>query len=232
MKLALVGAGFLGSLFAEEVAKLFFAHEESLEMVIIDDDTIDARNPANHLYSPDEIGRQKAAALADRLAWYPNVAAEAVPARIDRDSPATLHLLDADIIVDAVDNLPTRHWLWELGRVQGYAVLHLGVSQQGTGAVEWTFGEYDTFSLSPIALADRSPESVAEGTRVEKLRPCDLVRFRGLGLNTTLAGAKAVGIVCGMDPTEAAPPPERGTLTTWVSTNVGHQLIEVHRVRS
>lgn len=230
MKLSLIGCGFLGSLFAEEVAKLFFAHEERLDFVFIDDDIIDQRNPANHLYTPADVDLPKVEALSARARLY-GFESLSLPRRLERDSDLEMHTLTSDLIIDAVDNLPTRHLLWELGKLEeNLPVLHLGVSQQGTGAVEWTLGEYDTFSLSPINLAARSPEEVAAGVELRSLRPCELVKFRGLGLNTALAGAKAAGIICGLDPTEAALPARRGTLTTWVSTNVGHSLIEVHRV--
>jgi hypothetical protein len=227
-RIALVGAGFLGSLFAEELAKRLFAFEFAWEALVIDDDTVDARNPANALYTLRDIRALKAEVLAARLRLY-GVPSVALPARVGREHPITSELLACALVVDAVDNLPTRQWLWELAVAHGVPVLHLGVSQGGTGAVEWTTPVYDSFSLSPVVLADRTPTATADAVQLVTLPPCELVGMRGVGLNLAVAGAKAVAIALGFDAERAAPPAASNVLTTWSATNTSHTLVEVHR---
>lgn len=224
--IALVGCGFLGSLFAEELAKRFFAFEESLKLTCIDDDKVDERNPANHFFSKSAVGERKATYLAAHAHIAYGFDAVKVTKRV---GPGDEDLFkSADIIVDAVDNLETRQWLWRLG-VRGTPVLHLGVSQEGTGAVEWTVGNYDTFSLAPTQLGGFDREQIAKMTHVEKLPPCDLVGFRGLGLLTALAGARAVCQAYGMD-AEQQFEPGKPYFTSWQITNAGYQLREKHDV--
>ena len=227
-KITLVGCGFLGSLFAEEVAKRWFAFEDRLGLLLVDDDTVDERNPANHLFTPRSAGGAKTDELAGRLAEYPNVAVEALSARVDATHPIP-GLDDYDLLVDAVDNLPTRQWLWELG-IKGTPVLHLGVSQVGTGAVEWTLNDYDTFGLSPVALMQFSDKQQAGLVALKTLKPCELIAFRGLGLNVALAGAKAAGIAFNIDPEHTVEPHAQSALTSWTASNLGHSLREVERV--
>ena len=243
MRIALVGCGFLGSLFAEEVTKRLFAFETRVQWAFVDDDVIDDRNPANHLFTLQDVGQAKVRALKNRMRLYAPTAVDtlAYKKRVGPKSRNFGQMLAAWsgeagnplIVVDAVDNLPTRHWLWRLGKLQGFTVLHLGVSQLGTGAVEWTRGDaIDTFSLSPIALAAAGLDGDAQAqlTQLDHLPPCDLVGFRGLGLNVAVAGAKAVGCFAGLDPENTAPPAASGTMTTWLATNFDHTLTEVARV--
>jgi hypothetical protein len=65
-----------------------------------------------------------------------------------------------------------------------------------------------------------------------ELKPCELIAFRGLGLNVAIAAAKALGIWFGWDPekqvvetlgVDVLP----NTASTWSATNTGHQLVEM-----
>ena len=149
MRIALVGCGFLGSLFAEEFAKRAFAFDEELEWTLIDFDQVEERNAANQNFDLLNAEESKVEAVEDRLMGYRNtVSAHAI--RLDKTNINEL-LHDAGLVVSAVDNLPTRELLWYYAKETRKPLLHLGISQMGTGNVEWTVGRYDTWSMSPLA---------------------------------------------------------------------------------
>lgn len=223
MNIAIVGCGFLGSLFAEEIAKRFYAFEERSTITLIDFDTVEERNAANQGFTRMDAGAQKVRAIADRLDEY-HVPSVTYPLRLDKTNVGQL-LDDVDLVVSAVDNLETRQLLWYYCRGTRKPLLHLGVSQGGTGSVDWTVEDFDSWPLSPIALLGQ--KNYKEDIPKE-LRPCELIAFRGLGLNTALAGAKALGIFMGLDPekTTGADVLPR-TITTWDVGVNGHSVRDV-----
>lgn len=228
--ITIVGAGFLGGLFAEEWGKRLFAYERSGPVSVIDFDRVEDRNAANQVFTvkDGEQGVFKSEAVRDRLLKYNVEVPHLRPTKLDKSNIDTL-LHGTTLIVSAVDNLPTRQLLWYYGKAKDVPVLHLGVSQGGTGNVDWTYGKTDTWSLSPIALLGQGRRLSFEKS-TETLPPCELVAFRGLGLNTALAGAKAAGIYHGWDAenvlSEQVMP---GTMTVWTSTNTSHALVSVHQ---
>jgi hypothetical protein len=229
-RIALVGCGFLGSLFAEEMAKRQFAFDDTTEWVLIDFDKVEERNAANQNFTLDDEDRFKIDAVHDRLSAH-GLIVDRHPKRLDKLNIGAL-LDDAKIIVSAVDNLPTRELLWYHARARRLPILHLGVSQGGTGNVEWTYGRYDTWSMSPILTLGQKKKMESAENIPRELKPCELIAFRGLGLNVSVAAAKALGIFMGFDPEKVVN--ERlgvdvlpGTVTTWSATNTGHQLIEI-----
>ncbi|OHD16114.1 MAG: hypothetical protein A2Y38_11655 [Spirochaetes bacterium GWB1_59_5] len=231
MRIALVGCGFLGSLLAEEITKRLGAFELGVEWLLFDDDEVDSRNPFNHLYSTSHIGMPKVVALAEYLDRYAGGILDEIAAcreeRVVAGSAEQLVLLrECSLIIDAVDNLSARQLLWELAVTHNLTLLHVGVSQAGIGCVEWTAPGYDSFSMSPIQLARYSEEELAGMTMLEKLKPCDLIAFRGVGLNIALAGAKAVALWRGMDAEKTLDLPGM-FYTSWQADNLSHMLREV-----
>ncbi|MCI0348369.1 MAG: ThiF family adenylyltransferase, partial [Acidobacteriales bacterium] len=94
--IVLVGVGGTGGHLARAIARIL-AHMQSLRMnvpalTLIDPDTVEARNVSRQLYTPAEIGMNKAEATARRLscalglsiAWLP--AAFNAKQHINRDS--------------------------------------------------------------------------------------------------------------------------------------------------
>lgn len=233
MKIALVGCGFLGSIFAEEMAKRFFAFNDHPEWVLIDFDNVEKRNAANQNFNLEDAGREKVNAVSSVLDLY-HQNAVARCKRLDKSNVMEL-LEGVDVIVSAVDNLPTRTLLWYHARAHKIPLLHLGVSQQGTGNVEWTWGTYDTWTMSPIATLGQTAKLNSAENIPRELKPCELIAFRGLGLNVGIAAAKALGIFVGLDPEKAVNESLQldvlpNTMSTWTATNTGHQLVKIDEI--
>lgn len=221
----LLGGGFLGSIFAEEVYKRMYAMEDfHCEMVIADFDTFEDRNSANQNVVLDKAkeGVNKAIYLKDLGQRYglrkiTAITEKIVPENVEKFFDG------AGIIVSAADNYTVRKLLWEIALTKDVPVMHLGISQAGTGSVEWSWGaRYDSWPISPVALGGKKFEEPVLAT----LPPCDLVALRGLGLNTGLAGAKALGIFRGLDPESYfGGSVDARTITTWSSTNHSHKMV-------
>lgn len=226
--ITLVGCGFLGSLFAEEMAKIWFAFEERTPFRLIDFDKVEERNAANQGFTLKDAGRSKSGSVAMRLRAH-NVPVTDYTDRVDKlNAP---RLLDGtEVLVSAVDNLPTRRLLWFYAREHRIPLLNLGVSQAGTGNVEWTVGKaHDSWSLSPLVTLGQTKKLESIANTPKELKPCELIAFRGLGLNTAVAAAKSLAIFKGFDPANSlTSTPLPGTVTVWDSTNTSHTLRSVH----
>jgi hypothetical protein len=229
MRIALVGCGFLGSLWFEEVAKRVYALErEDMEFLFLDRDTFEPRNAANQNFRPFWLAGPtsklheppKAAYLADIAREY-GLSGDWKKANII-DGAALLE--GADLIVDALDNLPARHAVWQQAMAQGTPVLHMGINGQGSGEVEWTWATEQGWHLSPIRLG-------AQTIKLEdqpKQPPCHLVQMRGLGLNLALAAAVATTLFMGEDIEEffdeGPQLPGYAVLTYWHATRDSHRM--------
>lgn len=232
--IALIGAGFLGSIFAEELGKRLFAQEiKDATLLVIDSDTFEERNAANQNIPLDKAreGVKKAEWAANLFEQY-GFTGETVVGRVEEDN--ILGWLPPDkveVIVDAVDNIDTRQLLWAYGLKHKIPVMHIGISQEGSGAVEWTLDfSHDTFTLSPIQLLERpEPPSVPK-----RLRPCELIAHRATGFLIAHRGAVSLGHIFGLDPEEMFPDlVGRSFCSSWqVSANgvqhvINHNLPEV-----
>jgi molybdopterin/thiamine biosynthesis adenylyltransferase len=220
MKITLIGCGFLGSLWAEEVFKRLYAVERTdVEFLFVDMDIWEKRNAANQIITPEQEGEQKVTTLAKRATAY-GFKAVPYPKKITRDN---MDDLDGDIMVDALDNVETRWLIWERAQMYGAPLLHLGIVS-GAGDVEWSLpdGAPDYWHLSPTVVA-----KLPDGEQV-KLPPCHLVQSRGLGLNLAVAGAKALTLALGEDIEEMLEmgPQLNGmyVYTNWTATNFGHAI--------
>lgn len=218
---AVVGCGFVGSLFLEEAFKLCFAGELFPTWRLIDSDIFERRNAANQNVplTVAHEGLPKAEVMA-RLAKQYEAPATAHHLRVTRDNIDEL-LGEASLVVDAVDNLATRQLLWGYCLGRQIPCLHLGITETGTGTVEWSHPEHDTFALAPHRVGSRVITDPESGVKP----PCELAKMRSVGWLTSYAAAIAWAIYWGFDPNgffesnDAA----RGFLTNW-ETN-GQQLI-------
>lgn len=227
MKILQIGCGFLGSLLAEELFKRNSALKLGLSFVFCDYDAVEARNTANQLFTPKEVGIYKATCLATRAIGY-QVPAEAVCVAFKEDIDKEFLDLDPDLIISAVDSVSVRVKLWKEALRTKTPLLDIGLAQEGIGRVSWFAGlATDTTMLNPVSLAliGMDPEAPSELTT---LPPCELIAFRGVGLNLAVAGAKAVGIWLGMDPEKEALKESTGMeryYTTWEATPNKHSLL-------
>jgi hypothetical protein len=221
---ALIGCGFLGSIVAEEIFKRQYALEDSTRWLFIDSDAFEGRNAANQNvdWVSANAGVDKATHLVKMASMY-NVGAQGEVVRVERSNIDAL-LDDVSLVIDAVDNIPTRQEIWYWGKRRKVPVMHMGINQGGTGRVDWTYEGFDSWPLSPIAMLGQKPESKGEP---KKLKPCELIAFRGLGVNMGIAGAKALGLWRGFDPESTVATPFPRILTTWEATMTGHTLTHV-----
>lgn len=234
MIVKLVGCGFLGSLFAEELAKRAMALHVHTTIDLFDPDVVSDRNVANQLYNPDEIGMEKGQALGNRLIPY-HVMGDFYNTMVTADTQ--LMGDGADILVCAVDNIKARQLLWSKSVQHSVPLLNLGVAQNGIGSVDWTYlpAGIDT---NPFALTQAQTDKQIEdwGKLDAALPPCELVGFRGVGLNMALAASKAFMILFGWDAEQVVHKEKGqmapwGTFTTWLARNDGHSLVQTMQAK-
>jgi len=213
--LVLVGCGFVGSIFATEYLRRAFAGEIPLPLRFVDGDVWERRNAANQNVSL--VDATEGYAKADTMALLAQQFEKPAESVVDRIVPGNWRkvLEDARVIVDAVDNLKTRQLLYDKGLALNVPVCHVGITESGTGTVEWSHPKHDTFHLAPHRTADKVIVDPESGV----LKPCELARMRGVGLNVGFAAAMSVALFLGFDPeVNIAEGDSRGWLTEWQAT--------------
>lgn len=108
-----VGLGGTGSIALEPCLRLLMFHPDGTWKVILADlDSYEEKNAERQLFSPSQIGKNKAVATAERLDAFPNLMVE--PVRIDHNTMTELiykyHLISDEVfvVVSAVDNDASR----------------------------------------------------------------------------------------------------------------------------
>jgi adenylyltransferase/sulfurtransferase len=116
----LAGVGGLGSPAAIYLAAAGIGH-----LRIVDDDEVELSNLNRQiLHWQDDIKSQKAdSAVAKLTRFNPDINIEGIAATITEDNAARL-VADADVIVDAMDNLPTRYLLNKTAVNKGIPFVH------------------------------------------------------------------------------------------------------------
>lgn len=248
-RILLVGCGALGSGFAVELAKRSFSLQRSMELHTWDADVVSERNVSAQNFGPRHIGLSKVKAIEEQVAEYKNITYVGHEVRItDENVLDEMKPTHSDIVVDAVDNIPTRQLLWQLGMMSMAPVLHVGMAQMGQGNVSWNFGEYDTFPLSPqwasiaesVALSlakeakakakaenEEPSEGEDDGEGLIVLPPCELTARRSLIQNTIAAAINALFIFKGADVTREMQELTQDEIfmhlvTNWNSTGSSH----------
>lgn len=223
----LVGAGALGSVFATETAKRALALEVPMRVSIYDFDTVEERNVVAQDFSPTDVGKLKAEAVAKKLECFTQLEVKAHTIKITSEEVEGQILLSPDdkhVIVDAVDNFAARHTLWYFANANEVPLLHLGMDRNGGGWVSWTYQGNDTFNLSPASVSPAQLAKMKKAKELEPLPPCELNTFRTLIFNTAISGMNALFIFLGKDPChffgdEIQKKQFFGTMATW-STNL------------
>lgn len=216
MKIAVVGCGFVGSVFMSEFIRRCYAGKMQIEFLLLDDDTVEERNCANQNFMLSDAGKPKAHAMA-LLAEQNNMQATWKKVRVTDENIHEL-LAGVELVVDGVDNLASRQLLWSWSHQTSVPMLHIGITQMGTGAVEWTHPKHDTFSLRPALTVGKKIVDPPSGVTP----PCELARMRGVGLNAGFAAAVAVSIYLGFDPESFLDgQASSGTFTEWQATPTG-----------
>ena len=213
-----VGCGFVGSIFTTEFLKLMYAGKLPFALRFIDSDTVEERNAANQNFRLLDAGKPKALVMA-KLAEDNGREGQWERERLDAGNMEAL-TADANLVVDAVDNMATRQLLWGFGMADTpVPVLHIGIALEGTGNVEWTHPKHDTFSLAPHKVYGQKIVDPESGVTP----PCELVRMRAVGWNTSYAAAVAAALYFGFDPSaHLGGRPSQGWLTEWAGRVDGH----------
>jgi len=217
--ISLVGCGFVGSHLADEIPKLLFSQDIfGYHIKFIDFDTWEGRNAANQNVSQEEAesGAYKADTCRNLASKYRVVTAEAVNEKLTPQNAGEL-IRGSDLVIDAVDNIPTRQLLWALAK--GGATgpcMHVGISRKGDGIINWSSPNFDTFPFNPANIAGRDLQE-----QDVKEPPCEMYKYRASGMMLFQATAKAAGIFFGRDPWDylgLGGQVEQGTMTCWDSS--------------
>jgi hypothetical protein len=218
MKIVVIGCGFIGSHVADEVPKMVFSQDKEAHFVFVDFDRWETRNAANQNVSGTEAEAEefKADTCSRYANSYPGVTAEAVNEKLTALNASTI-LSGADLIIDCVDNIPTRQLLWgfALAGVTG-PVMHTGISREGDGIINWASPNFDTFPFRPDLVAGRDLKE-----QDVKEPPCEMYKYRTAGMFLVQGIAKAAAFYMGLDPWNMLEGAEdEGTMTCW-NTNTG-----------
>jgi len=210
MRIAVVGCGFLGSELIEELCKASFSLDIPLEMRVIDYDNWEKRNSANQNVplSVAELGDYKVNHAASICKAY-QIPCIPLPLMLTDNSIQEL-LGNTELLFDATDNVSTRQRLWGIGKTT-QPCIHLGISRNGEGRVEWSSPEFDNFSLAPTKLV-----FVSGHQDDVKEPPCDLFTHRMTGLLTVQGAVRAFVMFLGKNPWQYLEGLEIvGAMTTW-----------------
>lgn len=147
VKLIVCGAGALGSLLVDNLARQGVRH-----LTVIDHDRVEAHNIGTQLYGQSDVGASKVEALRASCFRSAGVELEAVAKTLDERNVARL-LRDADLVIDTFDNSASRKIVTEHCREKQIACLHLGLNVD-YGEVHWNEGYRvpgDTALFDPCA---------------------------------------------------------------------------------
>jgi molybdopterin-synthase adenylyltransferase len=120
--ITLCGAGALGSLLADNLARQGFR-----KWTVIDRDRVEPHNVGTQLYGESEVGAWKVEALRTRLFRAVGVEIEPVAKELnDRNAKGLLKA--SGIVIDAFDNSAARRLVQEHCRAAALTCLHVGLS--------------------------------------------------------------------------------------------------------
>lgn len=200
ISLKLVGAGALGSVLAEEISKTAYSLNIGLKLDIYDFDDVEERNCAAQNFTPADLKKFKAEVVGLKCQTYaPAIDVNYHIIKLTEENiTEQLQLDDQSIIIDVVDNIPTRQLLWLTGMTNNVPVIHAGMAQTGVGFVTWNYKEYDSFPYSP---ANIDPKYLTRTVEKEehKLPPCELNGFRQMITNTAMATRDSLFLFFGID---------------------------------
>jgi molybdopterin/thiamine biosynthesis adenylyltransferase len=166
IQITLCGAGALGSLLADNLAR-----QGIRQLTVIDFDRIEVHNAGTQLYGQSDVGAKKVDVLKAQLFRSVGVELTVHDRRLD-DSNVKKYLRRADLVVDTFDNSTSRRIVTDFCREQLIECLHLGMNAD-YGEVRWN----DSY---------RVPEDAVEGD------VCDYPLARNLILMLVAAGCEAI----------------------------------------
>ena len=130
LQVTLCGAGALGSLLADNLARQGFR-----QLTVIDDDRVELHNVGTQLYRQEDVGAFKVDVLRGHCFRAAGVEIGTFNKRL---TESTVHkfLRGADLVVDTFDNSASRRIVSETCQQNSLACLHLGMNAD-FGEVHW-----------------------------------------------------------------------------------------------
>lgn len=138
------GAGAIGSLLAETLARQGFA-----KLTAIDFDRVERHNLATQAYAAADVGTLKVKALQNRIFRDVGLRIETSNRRIDERT--VKDLAGAALVVDAFDNGASRRVVQEHCARAGIPCVHAGLSGDGFAEIRWNEA-YKAPSDGPAAV--------------------------------------------------------------------------------
>lgn len=129
-RLVICGAGALGSLLADNLAR-----QGIRQLTTIDFDRVEQHNAGTQLYGQSDVGAKKVDVLKAQLFRAVGIELTTYDRRMD-DKNVKKFLRHADLVADTFDNSSSRRIVTEYCREQGLACLHLGMNAD-YGEVRW-----------------------------------------------------------------------------------------------
>jgi molybdopterin/thiamine biosynthesis adenylyltransferase len=126
----LCGAGALGSLLADNLARQGFRH-----IIAIDDDRVELHNVGTQLYRQEDVGAFKVDVLRGHCFRAAGIEINTFNKRLTQDTTHKF-LRSASLVVDTFDNSSSRQLVSEYCLKNSIACLHLGMNAD-FGEVHW-----------------------------------------------------------------------------------------------
>lgn len=123
-KIVVVGVGALGS------HLVLLGRNWPANFVVIDFDKVEQKNVLAQFHSKMGVGRNKTAALQQAMQGLFGLRIEAIPHRLGEDNVDVL-LGGADLVLDCVDNAPTRLLIQRSVRARPTPCLHGAIAADG-----------------------------------------------------------------------------------------------------
>ena len=134
LRVAICGAGALGSNLAENLARHGVGGGEGGLLRVIDRDRVEEHNVSTQVYGEGDVGAWKAEVLRNRLFKAVGVEMEAVRKELTEQNAASL-LKDVGLVIDTFDNSASRAAVQRTVRASGAACLHVGMYEDYCEAV-------------------------------------------------------------------------------------------------
>lgn len=130
-KVVVVGVGALGSHFIQ------FMRNVDCKLVAIDYDRVEKKNVLSQFHSKASVGKNKTQGLQQTLSFLYGVRVDAVPHKLTGDNSRQL-LSGSSLVVDCLDNAPSRQVVRDLVRKESLPCLHGALAPGGDyGSVIW-----------------------------------------------------------------------------------------------
>lgn len=139
-RLTIVGVGALGSHVVQ------FLRNEPVQIKVIDYDRVESKNTQSQFCIKATVGKSKVEALKGTMNLLWGLKIEGIPHKLVKEN--TTQLLTADLLIDCLDNGPSRRLVQEFSRTTNTPCLHGAISADGSfGRAVW----------DPIFRIDEAP---------------------------------------------------------------------------